>query len=103
MAKAGALKGKGMVKLPSKSKDSLGAKLDELRTEVKEALASSGLIPKSKNGEKVWFYIEDLYNDTLVYSIGNDYFAVNYTRKGDKITFSAAQKVERKVYWQPIK
>lgn len=102
--KAGSAKAKGKTKgvtLPAAGAKSLHQELSQLRDRLNDALLSKGFFKKAAKDKYIHQWIEDVYGNVVVFSVGEDLYSASYTDKNGTITLGARTAVERRVVYVP--
>lgn len=100
MIKAGSVKKKKGVTLPTVSTPSKSDQVHDLRTRLKEALTKKGYLPKpTKQTPYVDGYIEDMYDKTVVFYTSGELYACNYAISNGVITLGDKTAVERRTVY----
>jgi hypothetical protein len=68
------------------------ASFEGIRCAVSDALTAK--VRAEANDASIWPWVQNMYNDSVVYSIGGEYFQRTYTLTGDVVDFGAAVEVE---------
>lgn len=68
------------------------ASFEGIRCTVSDALTAK--VRAEANDASIWPWVQNMYNDSVVYSIGGEYFQRSYTLMGDVVDFGAVVEVE---------
>lgn len=101
MIKAGNVKKKKGVTLPTASTPSKSDQVHDLRTHLKEALVKKGYLPKAtKQNPYPGGGIEDMYDKTVIfYERYDELYACSYTSSNGVITLGDKTAVERRTVY----